>query len=218
MLRRLRYLAVVIVLVTCAACTGSTDSGGSAAPGSGSKKGTPTGKRHNKGPGCQYIVAGDAKRSTPVGTNLEYLVDAVAAPTTCYDAITFTFDPGDGPDLPPAYTVEYRTKPFGLEGIPTSTAGFKQARAVLYVELTPTSTTNALNPARPVETYKGNLRLQLKGLRHTVIVEYVSKLVDATPDVHTDDKLVWLIGLNSKQPFTVDAANQPPRVTVIVMR
>ena len=50
-----------------------------------------------------------------------------------------------------------------------------------------------------------------------MIVEYISKLVDATPDIHTDDKIVWLIGLDSKRPFTVDAANQPPRVTVIVM-
>jgi hypothetical protein len=28
---------------------------------------------------------------------------------------------------------------------------------------------------------------------------------------------VWLIGLDERRPFTVDAANHPPRVTVLVM-
>ena len=143
---------------------------------------------------------------------------ADATATACYDKITFYFSQGDGPDLPPGYTVEYRKEPFGLEGIPTSTGGFKEARAVLYIEIPHASATDNRNPPRLTETYKGNLRLGLKGMKHTVIVEYISKVVDPTPFENPDDaKIVWLIGLDERRPFTVDAANQPPRVSVLVM-
>jgi hypothetical protein len=216
--RRIGILFVALALVAMAACSGGGDSTGSSAPGSGSKRGTARpSKRTIKGPGCQFIVAGTEKRFTQALPDEEFLQAATAEPTTCYDKITFVFDPGDGPDLPPGYTVEYRKAPFGYEGVANSTAGFKEAKAVLAVEVQPASTTDARNPARPVETYKGNLRLGLQNMEHTVIVEWLSKIVDLTPDDHSDDKVVWLIGLDSKRPFTVDAANQPPRVSVLIM-
>lgn len=218
MRRRIGILFVALGLVASAACSGGGESSGAGAPGSGSKGGAATpNKRTIKGPGCEFIVAGAEKRFTKPLPDIEFLQSAVAESTTCYDKITFLFDPGDGPDLPPGYTVEYRKAPFGYEGVANSTAGFKDAKAVLAVEIQPASTTDARNPARPVETYKGNLRLQLTDMRHTVIVEWLSKIVDLTPEDHTDDKVVWLIGLDSKRPFTVDAANQPPRVSVLVM-
>jgi hypothetical protein len=162
-------------------------------------------------------VAGTERRFTPFREDLVYLQEAVAGPATCYDKVTFVYDPGDGPDLPPGYLVEYRKAPFGLEGVPTSTAGFKEARAVLYVEVQPASATDARNPARPVQTYKGNLRLLLKDVEHVVIVEYLQKVPDLTPEDPSDDRIVWLIGLDEKRPFTVDAANQPPRINVLIM-
>jgi hypothetical protein len=168
---------------------------------------------------CKFIVAGTEKRTTPApGDGVPYLVSAVAEPTTCYDKVSFVFDEGDSSGLPPGYTVEYRKKPFDLPPeISTTTAGFKDANFVLYVEITPAATEDLRNPRRSVDTYLGNLRLALKKMQHVTIVEWVDKLPDLTPEDQTDQKVVWLIGLDEKRPFTVDFANQPPRVNVLIM-
>lgn len=204
----------VACAVLGAACGGGSDDSANASAGSR----TSGREDATAGPGCEFIVAGDERRFTQPLESLEYLQNAVAEPNTCYDRITFVFDPGDGPDLPPGYSVEYREAPFGLEGIPTSTGGFKDADAVLYVEFSPVSSESVRLADRRVEGYQGNLRLRLADMGHTVIVEWVDQLPeDMTPDDITDDKVVWLIGLDEKRPFTVDAANQPPRVSVLVM-
>jgi len=209
---------VVVVTVGAAACGGGDDSSEGSGSGSGSGSQTAA-NRQIKGPGCEFIVAGEESRVIPPKDDMQFLMAAEASATECYDKITFFFDQGDGPDLPPGYTVEYREDPFGLEGIPTSTGGFKDARAVIYVEIPRASATDGRQTGRVVETYKGNLRLQLKGMEHTVIVEYLSKIVDPTPFENPDDaKIVWLIGLDEKRPFTVDTVNQPPRVSVLVMK
>jgi hypothetical protein len=273
--RRVRALAVGMVVVTVAACSG----GGSGASSATKHSTTST---TNIDFGCRYIVASTGGRSTIPGTDLDYLVNAVATPTACYDQISFTFDRGNGSDLPPSYTVEYRKAPFGLEGISTTTSGFEPAKFVLYVEFRPTSTVD-LRAGRNVQMYKGNLRLQLVGMRHANIVEWIRDLVPApadrpgtyqaecakgatgastgastgaptttTPKPTTTTKpkssksssassttttvppttsttsfgttidvaqqrVVWLIGLDACRPFTVDAANQPPRVNILIM-
>jgi hypothetical protein len=259
-------LACLVLLSACASQSG--DSSTSAT--------TTTTKPHHapQGPGCRFIVAGTGARSTPPGDKLLFLQDAVAQATTCYDKITFVFDKGDGPDLPPGYTVEYKKPPF-LEGVHTSTEGFKEARYVLYIEFRPVSTNDTRFPGRVRQTYKGNLRLGLKSMRHTVIVEWLKDAppsLNATTNTTTTTKsapatttttrakqkgkggststttttlapattvpaplpgptttttlplndpatsrVVWLIGLDSKRPFTVDASNQPPQVSIIIM-
>jgi hypothetical protein len=215
--RRLGLALLATVLAVTAACAGgesSSDTGKRS-----DKRASASRARSATGPGCQYIVAGTERRFTrPAKDTDEYLQQAAATPTACYDKISFVFAVGDGADLPPGYVVEYRKEPFGLQGISTSTAGFREARAVLYVEMKPASATDTRTRGRAVQTYKGNLRLQLRGMEHTVIVEYVSKVVDPTPFADpSDDRVVWLIGLDAKRPFTVDAANQPPRVNVLIM-
>ena len=211
--RKLLVLFVACALVV-AACGGGSDEGAS---GNGAN-GPSAGEKAAAGPGCQFIVAGNERRFTQPLESMEYLQSAVAEPATCYDRITFVFDPGDGPDLPPGYSVEYREAPFGLEGIPTSTDGLKSVDAVLYVEITPATAEGVRLATRSVEGYKGNLRLQLKDMGNTEIVEWIDQLPpDMTPEDITDNKVVWLIGLSSKRPFTVDAANQPPRISVLVM-
>jgi hypothetical protein len=209
--RRSAALAVVVLLAAGAAACGGGSSGDGADPATPAPEG-----RTIKGPGCQYIVAGTERRFTKKLPDVQYLQSAVAEPTQCYDKITFTFDKGAGEDLPPGYNVEYREAPFGYDGIPNSTAGFDDAKAVLVVEFQPASA--AGNADGTIDEYKGNLRLGLpKEIRHTTIVEWLSKLEDTTPDNPTDDKVVWLIGLDRKMPFTVDAANQPPHVSVLIM-
>jgi len=205
------FVALVCIVATSVACGGG---GGdeSAAP----RRADTSTEDANTGPGCEHIVASEARRMRRPGEHLVYLVDAFAEPTACYDKISFIFDPGDGPDLPPGYLVEYREPPF-LEGITTTAEGFEDARAYLYVELQPASTVDLRFEGSGRRTYQGNLRLALEGTAHTTIVEWVDQYEDVTPENQLDDKVIWIIGLDRRRPFTVDSANQPPRVNVLVM-
>jgi hypothetical protein len=208
----------LVLSLALAACAGDSGSAASSSNGrSKSRRSTTTTSPTNR---CKFIVAGtDGRTRKAPGDGVPYLTSATAEATTCYDKVSFVFDPGGSSGLPPGYTVEYRKKPFGLPpGISTSTAGFKLAKFVLYVELMPAATKDVRNPRRPVDTYLGNLRLLLpKQIRHVNIVEWVDKLPDLTPEDQTDQKIVWLIGLDEKRPFTVDFASQPPRVNVLIM-
>jgi len=203
-------VALACLLVAGAACGGGGESSASSAPRRSQQ-------RLDTGPGCEHIVASEGGRSRRPGKNLIYLNDAYAEPTVCFDKITFVFEVGDGPDLPPGYTVEYRKPPF-VEGITTTTEGFKDAKAILYVEMQPTATVDLRFAGSGRTTYRGNQRLGLEGMKHTVIVEWLKDYEDATPDDPLDDKVIWVIGLDEKRPFTVDSANQPARVSIIVMR
>lgn len=204
--------ALAALLAVGTACTGGDES-------SAPKRNADTAAtRADEGPGCEHIVASDGRRFRRPGTDLIYMVDAVAEPAVCYDKITFVFDPGDSPDMPPGYLVEYRKPPF-VEGINTTTEGFDEAKAYLYVEMQPTSTVDLRFAGSGRRTYRGNLRLSLdKKIEHTVIVEWLDKVEDLTPEDPTDDKIIWVIGLDEKRPFTVDSANQPPRISVLVMK
>jgi len=209
------HRAVVVALVcligVSTACSGG---GGGSSTDAAPRRST---ERRSSGPGCETIVASEGKRFRRPTKDLMYLTDAFAESNVCYDKITFTFDTGDAPDLPPGYVVEYRKPPF-VEGITTTTEGFKDAKAVLYVELQPTSDVDRRFAGSGRQTYKGNQRLAFENMKHTVIVEWVKDYEDTTPEDPTDDKLIWVIGLDEKRPFTVDSANQPARVSVIVMR
>jgi hypothetical protein len=210
-------LALALALVSACGGGASSDAKATAKKPSASRRSVTT--TTDPKASCKFIVAGTEKRTTPApGDGVPYLLSATAAPTTCYDKVSFVFDPGDSSGLPPGYTVEYRKKPFGLPaGITTTAAGFKDAKAILYVEIKPASTEDDRNPKRPITTYLGNLRLQLKKMQHVTLVEWVQKLPDLTPEDQTDQQVVWLIGLDEKRPFTVDFANQPPRVNVLIM-
>ncbi len=204
--------ALACLLVVGVACSG----GGSDDAASPSRDDRVA--QDDEGPGCEHIVASEERRFRRPGTDLVYMVDAVTEPLVCYDKISFVFDAGDGPDLPPGYLVEYREPPF-VEGINTTTEGFDDAKAYLYVEMQPTSTVDLRFAGSGRRTYRGNLRLALdEAIHHTVIVEWLDKVEDVTPEDPTDDKIIWVIGLDEKRPFTVDSANQPPRINVLVMR
>jgi hypothetical protein len=193
-------LALAITLTT-ASCFGG--GGGTTTPTSTTSP--------NNGPGCQFIVASEAKRETlPIINQSVFLDDAAAAPTVCYDQITFTFQPGGDGDLPPAYAVQY--VPLNAPGVVNSSAAsLTGVKAVLEVVIHPASESNAGKL-----TYQGNLRLALQPMNHTLIVEYLNTLPQPSPDPN-QSQVVWLIGLDTKRPFTTDAANSPPRVSVLVM-
>ena len=154
--------------------------------------------------GCKNVVMSEEDRTTSPPEHLVLLTDAYAVAEPCWDKIVFTFEP-TGADMPPGYSVGYRKGPFteGAEGqFPVDMLG----NAYLAVTFTPAASTD---PSNEVQTYKGRLLLLLEDMHHT---EMVRKLIDG------DGTVMWLIGLDEKRPFTVDAANQPPRVTVYIAR
>jgi hypothetical protein len=157
--------------------------------------------------GCSNVVVSEERRSTTSPEHLLLLTDAYAVAEPCWDKIVFTFQ-ATGDDMPPGYEIEYRKPPFteGANGqFPVETLG----EAFLFITMSPASETDARDPGRPKQMYKGNLRLLLRDMHHT---EIVRKLIDG------DGTVMWLIGLDQKRPFTVDAANNPPRVTVYIAR
>jgi hypothetical protein len=158
--------------------------------------------------GCNNIVTSRDKRVTAPPEHMVLLIDAYAVAEACWDKITFTFTP-TGANMPPGYTIEYQDGPFteGDQGAPVETLG----SAFLFITFAPASQTDFT--AGRKQTYLGNIRLRLEDMHHTLIVR---KLIDG------DGTQSWLIGLDEKRPFTVDAvadsANRVSRVSVYVMK
>jgi hypothetical protein len=212
---RVRFVALVATLtIVASACFGGGGGGASAKRSGGSSNG------HD--PGCRYVTAGTLTRKVPARVDkTEYLIDATAQNTVCYDQITFVFDPGDAANLPPSvapsvyppsYTVQYKQPPFA-PGLKASAESLSGVHAILEVTLTQASGTDLRKGGS--QTYKGNLRLQLKGMQHTLIVELLDTFPQPSPDPNAS-VMVWLIGLDSKRPFTTQSAIEPPRVNILI--
>ena len=256
-MRRAGRLLVAIVLLVLAACGGGSSSDAQSSGKKTDETTVPTGLSA-KDPGCRFIVAGTAKRATNAGSTLEYLTVPTAKPFACYDRVSFTFSAADdktptttaaadtgSSTCAPGYTVEYRKAPFGLlkpdmKPVSTSTAGFKDAKAVLYVEMAPAIALSTY-PAHPDLAYPGGLRLvfQSSTMHHIRIVEWVKTLPEGEstsaptttlPGVApAPQRVVWLIGMDRKRPFTTDCAiGAPPdeicpltactHINVLIMR
>lgn len=218
-MRATRALVLVALLVAAAACTG--ESNDASAPRKRADAASKRAKRND--PGCRYIVADTGERTTESNEVLDYLSEAVAVPEACYDKITFTFEPGDNTDLPPGYTVGYREAPFAKdpvtgEDLSSTAEGFGDAKAILYVEFRYASDFDGRRAGSGRQTYRGNQTLKLERMHHTVIVEWLKEYVNDTPENPIDNKIVWLIGLDRKREFTVDAANTPPHISIYVMK
>src|SRR3954447_3563984 len=149
---------------------------------------------------CNNIVASRDKRATTPPEHLVLLTGADAAAEACWDRIAFTFVP-TGANMPPGYTIEYKEPPF-VEGdagqFPVETLG----DAFLYLTFKPASQTDS-SSGRDVQTYRGPIRLRLDGMHHVVIAR---KLID-----NPDGSQSWIIGLDEKRPFTVDAVADSAR-------
>jgi len=156
--------------------------------------------------GCAHVTMSDERRATPTPEYPVFLIDAVATAEPCWDKIVFTFQP-TVTDTPPGYEIEYRKPPFveGPDNAPVDTLGTD----FLWLTFKPASSTDASDPNHPLLTYRGNLRLRLADMNHTQLVR---KIMDG------DGTVSWLIGLDAKHPFTVDAANNPPRVIVYIAK
>lgn len=139
-------------------------------------------------------------------TSPGFLIDATAGAAGCLDQVTFTFDTGSGLNTP-GYVVEYQDPaqdPFrdGDPPEPISLPG----DAFLVVTMTPALSTNPLIVGQP-QTYMGNLALGYGDHHHLQIVR---KLRDG------ENRVIWVIGLDSRRPFLVDRATDPARITVYI--
>jgi len=160
---------------------------------------------------CDNLVTSRDKRITSPPEHMVLLTDAYVAPEACWDRITFTFVP-TGVNMPPGYTIEYAEPPF-VEGdngeFPVEALG----NAFLRLTFAPASQTD-FNAGRPVQTYKGPIRLLFQNTHH---IQLVRKLRDSP-----DGTQSWIIGLDEKRPFTVDAvgdsAKNESRVSVYILK
>jgi len=161
--------------------------------------------------GCRNIVTSVDKRVTPPPEHMVLLIDAVAVAEPCWDKITFTFKP-TGANVPPGYTIEYRDPPF-VEGDQGQYNVETLGTAFLYITFAPASETDYTS-GQPRQSYPGNLRLRLEDMHNTKIVRKIMDNPDGTQS--------WLIGLDEKRPFTVDATTVPKfgvsQVSVYVMK
>ena len=207
----MRFVGILVVgALVAASCSGG---GGGASSSRSSHRGS---GGSSSDPGCQFIVAGEDKRETvPIITMPVALIDANARPTVCYDKVSFTFQPGNDGDLPPSYSVFYTKPPFA-PGLQTSGETLPGVHAFLEVMMRPASETDLRNPTNAVQTYKGNLRLSFPQTMHHALIVELLRTYPQGPDP-LNPVLVWVIGLDSRRPFTTDAANSPPRVNVLIM-
>ena len=232
---------VAAVLVTLAACSGESNDASASKERQRERREAAQRQRERRreqrkprDPGCRFLVTAEGKRTKEAPPVLEYLSDAQAASSQCYDLVRFTFEPGDNNDLPPGYTVEYRKPPF-FKDFQSTAEVTDEVKAILYVEFSFVSTFDQRQAGPGRNTYGGNQRLGLTpccsgartvtsegedapDMHHTYMVEWLKDVEDPTPEVPTDDKVVWLIGLDRKRPFTVDASSAPPHVNILIMR
>ncbi len=159
--------------------------------------------------GCKNVVMSEEERTTTPPEHLVLLEDAYAVAEPCWDKIVFTFAK-TGVDMPPGYTVGYQKGPF-VEGDAGQFTVETLGDAFLFATFTPASQYDTSNPGPVQQTYPGNLRLTLVDMHHTEIVRLIK-------ENDGENVVRWLIGLDTKRPFTVDAANNPPRVIVYVAR
>jgi hypothetical protein len=192
---RLGALLLLIGLVTAACSPGVANQADGEQRAADAKQATrQLAEAERQDLGCNNVVMSLGKRETSPPEQMALLTDAVAVGEPCWDKVTFTFLP-TGANVPPGYSIEYRDPPFveGDEGqYPVETLG----EAHLYITFRPASQTD-FNSGRPVQTYKGPLRLLFHDTNHIVLVR---KIMD-----HPDGTQSWLIDLDEKRPFTVDA-------------
>lgn len=128
-----------------------------------------------------------------------FLVDArVSKIDDCVDQVTFEFR-SDGRPLPPGYSVEYEKGPFVDF---TSGDEFEPAGDAYLVLRFPKTAVFApgLPGAPPEPTYSGRESIAPSGMNH---------LQEARIVQGSDGQIQWVIGLDSKRPFNIDASTLP---------
>lgn len=190
-------VAALVVALVGAAC-GDDGAEVSTEPSTTSTEGTTSTTSTTTTGGCTPGGASSGTATAP-GTGPVALLTAVrTGRQPCADRVVFEFRGAAAP----GYTVEYQPGPFtaGESEQPLAVAG----NAFLVVRLEPASGVDLMSSsAEP--TYTGPAVLSPSGLPH---VREVRRLSDF------EAQLVWVIGLDRVQPFSVHTLDGPTRVYV----
>jgi len=150
---------------------------------------------------CQPIPMPSTPVTNPVPSQPVLLTGVRVVSDSCVDHVVFDFK-GTHPDVP-GYSVNYGSPPFAADasGAKVSVAG----KAFITVHIAPAY---GYDPATYVRTYNGKTRIAGSGAK------YVTELVE-TGDF--EGVVNWVIGLNEKRPFTVEATGAPARQLVVTV-
>ena len=168
-------------------------------------------RRHSCAPTCASRFAGSTAPRTSAGpTATGLLIDATAGGVGCLDRVEFTFRSlGDGTiegqGLAPGYTVEYKDDGHFMDG---DTAISIDGDAWLLVTMKPASSYE-INPDPDGQEGPDVPRQSPScGGRRYNHLQVVRRLEDV------QDTVQWVISLDEKRPFVVDAARDPTRITI----
>jgi hypothetical protein len=193
-------------LVFLAACSGG---GSDAAPSTASTTTPGPAGTAPDASACQSFRGATGPRASTGPTAPGLLIDATAGGVGCLDRVEFTFRSlGDGTvsgqGLAPGYTVEYHDDGRFMDG---DVAISIDGAAWLVVTMKPASSyePNTDPNAKPKPTYLGNLSLRWTEFNH---LQVVRRLEDV------QDTVQWVISLDGKRPYVVDAARDPTRITI----
>jgi len=125
----------------------------------------------------------------------------VLADQHCVDHVVFSFT-SNGPN-PPGYTITYATPPFVADasGAPVAVTG----KAFISVRISPGY---GFDPESGAVTYKGSANI-------TPATAYHVRNVVRTGD--NEGVMTWVIGLDSKRPFVVQATGKPQTQLVVTI-
>jgi hypothetical protein len=150
---------------------------------------------------CQPIPIPTTPVTSPTAAQSSLLTDVQELGDGCVDHVIFDFD-GKGTD-PPGYTLTYGTPPFTADasGAPVAVAG----SAFVVVKVKPGY---GFDFATGKQTYKGPKSVPVGHTNHVrAIVE--------TGDF--EGVLTWVIGLDAKRPFSVQATGTPRHQLVVTI-
>lgn len=150
---------------------------------------------------CQPVPVPTTPVTSPIAAQPSLLTNVQELGDSCVDHVIFDFT-GKGTD-PPGYSVTYGTPPFVADGsgAPVAIAG----NAFVVVKVKPGY---GYDFETGTQTYKGPKSVPVGHANHVrAIVE--------TGDF--EGVLTWVIGLDAKRPFTVEATGTPRHQLVVTM-
>jgi hypothetical protein len=208
---RIALIVTACLAVVVAGCGGSsgkqtvsTDTtvpGSTSAPSSGPDTTTTTVELSTTSLPCQPIPIPTTPVTSPTASQSSLLTHVEELGDSCVDHVIFDFD-AKGTD-PPGYTLTYGTAPFVADGsgAPVAVAG----RAFVVVKVKPGY---GYDFEKGVATYTGPKRVPIGHTNHVrAIVE--------TGDF--EGVLTWVIGLDSKRAFSVQATGTPRHQLVVTI-
>jgi hypothetical protein len=184
-----------------AVSTDTTVSASTTAPSSGADTTTTTVELSTTSLPCQPIPIPTTPVTSPTASQASLLTKVEELGDSCVDHVIFDFD-GKGTD-PPGYTLTYGTAPFVADGsgAPVAVAG----SAFVVVKVKPGY---GYDFEKGVATYTGPKSVPIGHTNHVrAIVE--------TGDF--EGVLTWVIGLDSKRAFSVQATGTPRHQLVVTI-